>query len=117
MLDAVGVQRPAAFGGESLLPVVAGDGRRRARPLFASLYGQAWTVRQGDLKLVRTEDEDGAVREELYDLAKDPGETNNVASQQRDLVADLRHRWCVGRLESGQQDSFRVLRDGDEQTS
>ena len=96
VLDAARVPRPAAFGGESLLPVVAGEGRRRARPLFASLYGQAWTVRQGDLKLVRTEDEDGAMREELYDLAADPAEARDLAAarqQEARNLSQLLARW------------------------
>jgi arylsulfatase A-like enzyme len=96
VLDAVRVARPAAFGGESLLPAVAGEGRRRARPLFASLYGQAWAVRQGDLKLVRNEAEDGAVREELYDLAADPAEAHDLATSrphEAQALSQLLARW------------------------
>ena len=96
VLDAARVPRPPAFGGESLLPVVAGEARRRARPLFASLYGQAWAVRQGDLKLIRTEAEDGAVREELYDLAADPAEAHDLASarqQDAHALSQLLARW------------------------
>jgi arylsulfatase A-like enzyme len=55
-------------------------------------------VRQGDFKLVWRATLPSKM--ELFDVAKDPGETNNVAAQHPDTVADLQKRVDTLALES-----------------
>lgn len=60
-------------------------------PLATASFPGAW-VRQGDTKLIRFFHGNGGEnnhRYELYNLADDPGETNNLANARPDLVAQL----------------------------
>ncbi len=78
LLELAGVSAKAGMQGRSLAPVLKGASGE-TRPLFAvSARGKEWGVRVGDLKCVRREG-GGTGREELFDLAADPGEQRNVA--------------------------------------
>jgi arylsulfatase A-like enzyme len=48
-----------------------------------------FSVRSGPWKFVETPDGKAAKPDELYDLAADPGETNNVAAANPDVVQRL----------------------------
>lgn len=104
VLDLTGAPPPAghALDGQSLLPLLAG-GTLAPRPLFwhfpCYVGGSppAGAIRDGDLKLVEFFEDGG--RRELYDLAADPSESRDLASQRpRDAAAltDALHDWQRG---------------------
>ncbi|MFO0799568.1 MAG: sulfatase-like hydrolase/transferase [Gemmataceae bacterium] len=84
--------RPPAAGldGEDVSAALLGAARPRAKDLFwkASAPGDTPAMRRGNWKLhqpVRAK----AGPVELYDLARDPGEAENVAARHPQVVADL----------------------------
>jgi arylsulfatase A len=89
-----GVAVPAGVDGLSLAPTLLGrDGQRRHEHLYWEFYEQGGkrAVRFGDWKAVQLgldRSLDGAV--EVYDLAKDVGETTNLAARHPEVVAQAR---------------------------
>lgn len=92
LLERAGVPFDApAMDGVSLNPVLSGAApvvRDAQTPLGVEVSGHAALYR-GDFKLVRTSAPlgDGAWR--LYNIATDPGETNDLAAQMPDLLAAM----------------------------
>ena len=81
------VPADARLEGINLLPLLQPNAQRTERTLFWRITTQARrqrAVRQGDWKLVL----DGGVPM-LYDVAKDVGERNDLASQRTDMVRKL----------------------------
>lgn len=77
--------------GVNLLPFLTGaDKSQPHETLFWRIRG-VWAVRHGDLKLVHGTPGDAGP--ELYDLAKDVGEEENLASLQPDKAKQLRALW------------------------
>ncbi len=89
LLHLAGVEPPPTEGVD-LVPLL--DGGPAARRTLVSdllLHGPPrWAVARGPWKLVVAEDP--KLPTELYDLARDPGETANVAARQPAVVAELR---------------------------
>lgn len=89
---------PAGLDGLSFAPTLLG-GKQEPRPFLyreSPGYGGQQGVRMGDWKLVRRNLNPGpkaqnppAPTTELYDLAKDPGETTDVAAQHPGVVQKL----------------------------
>ena len=89
VLEALRIPSPAAFQGESLMPVLNG-GRRRERMLFAELQNdrgrpRKFAAREGSLEYIATvrwpqDKGEPVLQEELYDLAADPAEKRDLGS-------------------------------------
>lgn len=100
LLEILGVSNTGkvAFDGRSIVPELKGE-ETPDRPIFVHFphdppkaHAEAATsVRLGDDKLIRFYfgGEDGKDRYELYDLSKDIGEKNNLASALPDKVREL----------------------------
>ena len=93
-LEIAGVQTPAEVDGISYLPALLGktDSQKKHEYLYWAFYerGGKQAVRWKDWKGVRNnvgKDPDSTL--ELYDLASDLGETNNVAEDHPDVVERL----------------------------
>lgn len=80
LLDLLGLRTPDYVQARSLVPVIAGA-ERRDRPVVSEqrVADQA-AIRLGDLKYIR------AGREMLFDLAADPGETQNLLPSAKQRV-------------------------------
>jgi arylsulfatase A-like enzyme len=106
LLEAVGGDPPAddPLDGVSLLPVLRGESIPE-RPLFWHYphYGNqggapAAAIRQGDWKLIEWYEDE---RVELFNLAEDPGEQSDRASEYPDVVRALRERLHAWQREVG----------------
>lgn len=86
-LDVAGLPLPEnrVLDGKNPLAALA-DGAASPHERLFFRYGKASGLRQGDWKLVRPSEKQGW---ELYDLAADPGETNNLAAERPAEVARL----------------------------
>jgi len=74
------------YDGINLLPMLRGDTAYPVRTLYWKKGREtAWSVRHGDWKLVKPNK--GAA--ELYDLARDVGESQNLAGKQPELLKGL----------------------------
>lgn len=100
ILSACGVKPPDGLPGLSLLEVAAGKGSLARQALFGEIYEHTardinqpavnlthrWT-RNGDWKLIQYEDRKSPP--ELYNVARDPFEKDNLAKQEPDRVQQL----------------------------
>ncbi len=91
--------------GVSLVPLLKGQPFQRGKPLFWHYphYGNQGgaphgAIRDGDWKLIEWY-EDGAL--ELYDLARDPGEKDNLAARHPDTAKKLHAKLASWREEVG----------------
>jgi arylsulfatase len=95
-LELAGAGFPEAQGGRSLLegrsfaPVFASQAPEEREALYWA-YGGNWAVRQGDWKLVY--DSNRSKRMELYNLAEDPTELNDLSAERPDRLQALRALW------------------------
>ncbi|MBL9188889.1 MAG: sulfatase-like hydrolase/transferase [Opitutaceae bacterium] len=87
-LDAAGLAPDRPLDGRSLLPLLTGKADRHTDTFFWSEGGEAggFAVRSGDWKLVQQR---GERKVELFDLAKDPAEKNDLAGTHPDRLAEL----------------------------
>lgn len=77
LLDLAGLPPAEGVHGESLVPLIFGDGPRAARPAFSTQGGALFGMKLATAKLVTA----GPERTELYDLAADPMEQKNVIAE------------------------------------
>ena len=93
--DIVGVEPPAGIDGISFLPTLLGqsEAQKQHPYLYWEFYeaGGKQAILQGDWKLVKLHlrDDSKAVETELYNLAEDLAEMNNVAENFPEKVAEL----------------------------
>ncbi|HIM28231.1 MAG TPA: N-acetylgalactosamine-6-sulfatase [Planctomycetes bacterium] len=94
MLDLVGGQRkalPRSIDGISMAPTLLGR-RQAARPfLYREFggYGGQQSVRVGDWKAIRQNIRRGKLKTELYNLANDINEQNDISADHPELLAKL----------------------------
>ena len=89
-MAAAGVEKSPGkpLDGVNLIPFVTGENKQRPHQTLYWKNGDAWAVRDGDLKLVvPTARETGSPA--LYDLAADAGETRNLATERSGDVVRL----------------------------
>ncbi len=77
--------------GVNLLPYLNGEKTSRPHSTLSWRIDGMWAVRHGDLKLVHGEANNEAP--ELFDLAVDIGEQNDLASSQPEKVQELQALW------------------------
>lgn len=88
MLDWAGVAYDAdRLDGKSLLPLLTGE-KREHKPFQISLLDNCRMISDGHYKLITSYND----RDELYDLAVDPGERHNVFDAQPTIAATLLNR-------------------------
>jgi arylsulfatase A-like enzyme len=109
LCEAAKLSAPANLDGESLWPTLTtGDPLVRQKPMvwvFAEYDGQV-AVRLGDYKIVRTNlNTDSPSEWEAYDLARDPGETHDLAAERPDLIEQA---VAVLRREAAPNEAFPV---------
>ena len=89
--ELAGLEPPAGIDGVSFLPALLGEPeRQQQRPyLYWEFYeqGSSQAVRRGDWKAVRRPAFSGPI--ELYDLATDLGEAQDVAAEHPEVVAEM----------------------------
>lgn len=101
LLKVAGVASPEnqpELDGINVLPLLSGESARRGRPIaFQSpIRGSDYAADRRQLQLAISDDQyklfspDGGASWELYDLVNDPGEEDNIASENAALVAELR---------------------------
>jgi arylsulfatase len=87
-----GAAPTGAVDGRSLASVLRGEFVGLAPTLYwelPSYAGGQQAVRHGDWKAVRRETKKSSAPLELYDLARDPGETRDLAAERPDVAAEL----------------------------
>ncbi|HPA20517.1 MAG TPA: arylsulfatase [Verrucomicrobiae bacterium] len=88
-----GAQPPPGIDGLSMVPTLLGTGEQKKHPPFVWEfygYGGQQAVRDGDWKAVRQECHKNVRGPlELYDLAKDPNEQNDVAAANPEVVRKM----------------------------
>lgn len=97
--------------GVDLLPYVTGAQKERPHQTLYWRFGEQWAVRHGDYKLVISKG--GTGKPELYNLASDIGESNNLASSQPDKVAELQKlydSWSSEQAEPAARDNDKAAR-------
>lgn len=103
LCETVGAEAPAEIDGISLLPELTGKGRQEEHQSLIwefPGYGGQQAIRFGDWKAVRTKLKKGNREFELYDLATDRAEENNLADGRPEIV-----KRAAALLESGRTDS------------
>jgi arylsulfatase len=92
LCDVAGVPIPKETDGASILPTLLDRGEQKKHAFlyweFPS-YGGQQAVRMGDWKGIRRELQKGAVKTQLFNLADDIGETNDVAAKHPDITARI----------------------------
>jgi arylsulfatase A-like enzyme len=92
LVEVAGGTPPAGIDGISFVATLLGRGEQRAHDHLIwefYEYGGQHAVRKGDWKAVRRNLRRGGGPLELYDLARDVGEQNDVAAAHAEVVAEL----------------------------
>jgi arylsulfatase A-like enzyme len=102
-LEIAGVEHPGAsyrgrevlpMAGKSFLPFVKGKADNvHDVPLYGFSVHRRQGFQYGDLKLVRLPAPAGHGEWQLFDLAKDPGETHDLADEMPETLDEMIARW------------------------
>ncbi|MCC7011767.1 MAG: arylsulfatase [Planctomycetes bacterium] len=102
LLELAGGATPTGVDGLSFAPTLLARGAQtQHEALYWELgsYGGQQALRAGDWKAVRRDLAKGVDALQLYDLARDPGEAHDVASEHPELVESMRARLSAVRVE------------------
>lgn len=93
MLAATGhpIATSEKLDGVDLSPFLTGKNSDRPHKTMYWRFGEQWAIRDGDLKLVVSRG--GSGKPELYDLSKDLGEKNDLATIRPEDVRKLQAMW------------------------
>jgi arylsulfatase A-like enzyme len=83
--ELAGAEQPARTDGISLVPTLTGRGAQKQHEYLYWEIGGATAIRQGDWRAHRIRDRAW----ELYNVADDPGETNDVSAEHPEIVNGL----------------------------
>ena len=103
ILEMAGIQHPKEFGGRkiepmmgrSLVEVLSGSRKELYRGdeyISGEMLNGKWT-RKGDFKAMSVAPPYGPGKWQLYNVAKDPGETRDLAKQKPGLLKELQAAW------------------------
>ena len=94
-----GAAAPSDIDGISMLPALLGKPQRQHEYLYWEFHERGFrqAIRMGDWKGVRLAK---GAKIELYDLAKDLGEQDNIAGEHPDVVQKVEHLMQTARTES-----------------
>ncbi len=97
VLSIVGREVPSEVQGVDLLPLILGRERASPREVYTESYYSLYHYNWAPLRSIRTESAKfiETTNPELYVLAEDANEENNVLLQNRDLARSLRDRLLV----------------------
>src|SRR5713226_8680383 len=94
ILSALKVDPPSQVQGVNLLPLTAAKKTEESRSLYAETFLPRLHFNWSELRSVETEKYHfiDAPKPELYDLSKDPGETQNLYSEKKAVAEEMRAR-------------------------
>jgi arylsulfatase A-like enzyme/Flp pilus assembly protein TadD len=107
VLQALKVEIPAEVQGQSLLPLMVPKKAGESRNLYAETFLPRLHFNWSELRAVETDKYQfiDAPEPELYDVSKDPGETQNLYADKKAVAEELRNRLTtlVGQYSAGQE--------------
>lgn len=91
ILEMVAGKKPETTDGVSLVPTLKGQQQAAREFLYREFpgYGGQQSIRVGDWKAIRNRMNQGNLKTELYDLAKDRSEASNLADEHPQVLARL----------------------------
>jgi arylsulfatase A-like enzyme/Flp pilus assembly protein TadD len=107
VLQVLKVELPAEVQGHTLLPLMVPRKAEESRDLYAETFLPRLHFNWSELRAVETDRYQfiDAPKPELYDLSKDPGETQNLYADKKAVAEELRHRLTalVGQYSASQE--------------
>jgi arylsulfatase A-like enzyme/Flp pilus assembly protein TadD len=107
VLQALKVDIPTEVQGHGLLPLMVPRKAGESRNLYAETFLPRLHFNWSELRAVETEKYQfiDAPKPELYDLSKDPGETQNLYADKKAVAEELRNRLTtlIGQYSAGQE--------------
>lgn len=92
VLSYLKIDVPSEVQGRNLLPLMTAEDKDKARSLYAETFLPRLHFNWSELRGAETENYHfiDAPKPELYDLSKDPGETNNLYAQKKAVAEEMR---------------------------